>query len=76
VYSWDSGSRSFPFQAAPANGWTAAQQKADVCAGTVDAIGVWVQFRTNFLTNLFGNGGLHDHVTVMRLEPAGSDLCS
>jgi hypothetical protein len=78
VYSsWSAASKSF--SNVPDLGhtpWTAAQQKADVCAGTVDAIGVYVKAKSPFITGLFGSGKTYDHVTVMRLEPAGTDLCS
>jgi hypothetical protein len=78
VYShWSASSKSFSYVADTGHSaWTGAQQKTDVCAGTVDAIGIYVKAKHSFLTGLFGTSTTYDHVTVMRLEPAGSNLCS
>jgi hypothetical protein len=76
-YNWSAVSKAFPSTTANASGgyWTPAEQKADICAGKSDAIGVYVKAQHSFLTNLFGTSTTYDHATVMRLEPAGSDLC-
>jgi hypothetical protein len=74
--TWDAVNKQFTTTSSANIPWTAAQQKADICAGTTDAIGVYVKAQQSFITGLFGKGTTYDHVTVMRLEPAGSDLCS
>ena len=77
-YAWDSASKSFPSttQNTSPSYWTADQQKTDLCAGNVDAIGVYVRVHQNFLTGVFHGGPTYDHVTVMQLEPIDPALCS
>lgn len=77
-YSWDNAAKAFPAITDAGSGipWTADDQKADLCAGTTDAIGVYVQARHDFITGLFGSFATYDHKTVMLLEPIDPQLCS
>ena len=85
-YQWFSSSKSFstcttltpactntPWVAGPAS--TSGTQLNDACNGVTDAIGVYVRAQQPFVTGLWGTK-TYDHVTVMRLEPVGSDSCS
>jgi hypothetical protein len=78
IYQWNAATKAFNSTTTnnASSYWTAAEQKTDICAGTTDAIGVYIKAKHSFLTGLFGTATTYDHVTVMRLEPAGSDLCS
>jgi len=81
-YLWNSSTKSFgpgttggnaPWLAGPAS--TSGSQLADACNGVTDAIGVYVRANQPFITGLWGTK-TYDHVTIMRLEPVGSDSCS
>jgi hypothetical protein len=82
-YPWNSNTKQFgpsvfapvntPWAAGPAT--TVGTQLYDACNGITDAIGVYVKAQQPFITGLWGTK-TYDHVTVMRLEPVGSDSCS
>jgi Flp pilus assembly protein TadG len=71
-YNWVNGAWSGPVNP---DLWTAAEQKADACNGTLPSVGVYVKAQHTFLTALFGTTKTIDHKTVMRLEPIASGQC-
>jgi hypothetical protein len=82
IYTWNAATKSFnstptnpssPWVAGPSS--VSGSQLYDMCNGTTDAVGVYVRAKQPFITGLWGTK-TYDHVTVMRLEPVGSDVCS
>jgi hypothetical protein len=81
LYTWSSGSFvacttgcPTPWAAGPATQNSPPSQLYDACNGVTDAIGVYIKAKQPFITGLWGTK-TYDHVTVMRLEPVGSDSC-
>jgi Flp pilus assembly protein TadG len=73
-YTWDPGADDWNYDAPGGGGWDAATHQ--VCSEPFDQIGVYVQIRHSFVTNLFGATlDLDDH-SVFRFEPTPSAVCS
>jgi Flp pilus assembly protein TadG len=82
IYTWNSSTKAFNstptnssfWAAGPATQSSPPSQLYDACNGVTDAIGVYVRAQQPFITGLWGTK-TYDHVTVMRLEPVGTDSC-
>lgn len=48
----------------------------DACGTTVDSIGVFVQVRHDYLTDIMGSSRTVSGHTIMRLEPLPTDQCT
>ena len=66
-YTWNGSSMTYD-----SGGWI----KPDACGDAVDSIGVYVQVRHTYVTNLIGTSRVVDGHTVMRLEPLPNEQCA
>jgi hypothetical protein len=66
-YRWNGTSMVYQ-----SGGWAAP----DACGLTVDSIGVYVQVRHDYLTQVIGSSRTVSGHTVMRLEPLPTDQCT
>lgn len=66
-YTWNGSTMVYS-----SGGWA----NPDACGLTVDSIGVFVQVRHDYLTDMIGTSRTVNGHTVMRLEPLPTDQCS
>lgn len=66
-YTWNGTSMTYS-----SGGWS----NPDACGLTVDSVGVFVQVRHDYLTDMIGSSRMVGGHTVMRLEPLPTDQCS
>jgi hypothetical protein len=73
-YTWNSTTRDWNYASPSGSGWDALLHQ--VCSEPFDEIGIYVDIRHDFVTQLFGASvDLDDH-SVFRFEPTPSAVCA
>jgi hypothetical protein len=74
-YDWEPNTREWINQSS-GDTWSLDERTADVCAGTLPSVGVYVRAKQPFITGLFGASKTLTHKTAMRLEPPAPEQCN